>query len=342
MTQISNPNVSASLPTLDYTIFGNVDGEQTVFFVAGWPDTHYVFRNNLISQLVENKKFRIVGISLPNYDKKFQHKHRFFGYSIPDTARMLGKTIQQVMDTSSSSSHKKPILVCHDWGSALSFELLAQLEDLGMDMSHGLFDRVVAIDVGGNVMGGDSLLSVTGIKRILFMLTYQWFIILSSALLPNRLSSYLQTKFVDFGRRPRYTDDTGEVILPHWRMAWPYLWTYIAAFLGGKRRSSAVRADGNRRKGVGPLGWFGVEGLLSQESIRPLSSPTLFIYNSVGPAFYSQRWLKEVLKRADIDMKNKSKVVSDIVPTDLGHWGFARKGEKAAKLNQRIVDFITA
>ena len=184
--------------------------------------------------------------------------HPTFGYPLPDVARMLGKTIRhlvrahnsQIAATAAGIAPPRPILVCHDWGSVVAYEMLAQTGDgyccvycrllpgvgcgphktaegtecnkekhtnssfvgcrcaagapalfpLTPTAGRGLqptvrsfFDRIVALDVGGNTLGGEPPphASAASAKRMLFYVVYQWFIILTSYLLPcgNALAS---------------------------------------------------------------------------------------------------------------------------------------------------------
>jgi cis-3-alkyl-4-acyloxetan-2-one decarboxylase len=140
-------------------------GARTLVFIHGWPDTPEIF-----DRQVEHfeKEYRIVLLALPGY---CGDKTPMFGHSFEDVATMLAASVREVMHGRSD----KPLLVCHDWGAALT--------TLIMYREPTLFERVVMLDIGCHV-GKQPL------KAVIITVVYQWTLIFL-CMLPLFLASPL-------------------------------------------------------------------------------------------------------------------------------------------------------
>lgn len=333
------------VPLLDFQIYGNPTSSLTVFFVAGWPDNHSVFRENLISQLEDRigdndgEQYRIVGISMPGFQHKRPEGSSFFtcgnyqpskaiadlivktrsvnsadvpfwGFPLKDVVAMLQKTMYFTMTIGEMARgeaglgvQKRPILVGHDWGSITSQELL---------LSHPFFfDRVVLIDVGNSSGLGRYPEDGSIVKRKLFYLFYQSFIMITSYLLPAALSQRLLAVFTTKGQRPAYKDvNSGKPVVANWKMAWMYVRVYLELIFGGGLKSLTHR-------------------------FTP-AVPLLFLYSSPIPhmRFHSTSFIKT------LEARGKKDGMTKVVNVRGGHWFFARPGPKFDSERQHIIDFI--
>eukprot|EP00658_Telonema_sp_P-2_P050534 TRINITY_DN38558_c0_g1_i1.p1 TRINITY_DN38558_c0_g1~~TRINITY_DN38558_c0_g1_i1.p1 ORF type:complete len:187 (+),score=44.31 TRINITY_DN38558_c0_g1_i1:259-819(+) len=181
-----------------------------------------------------------------------------------------------------------------------------------MLLSHPFFfDRVVLIDVGNSSSLGKYKEDGNIVKRKLFYLFYQSFIMITSFLLPNIVSRKLLSIFTTKGQRPAYKDvNSGKPVVANWTMAWMYLRVYYEMVT--------------------------VTGLKSLTKRLTPSVPMMFLYSSpiVHMRFHSTAFLKLLEERAKVDGKSKVVVVRG------GHWFFARPDAKYDCERQHIMDFI--
>ncbi|RNF22485.1 uncharacterized protein Tco025E_03085 [Trypanosoma conorhini] len=212
---------------MNIRVSGNLEGP-TVVFLAGWPDTSEVFRDNIMDALAS--RYRLVGITLPGFDRQSPQlqivkRCRKVGgearngksYSKTDCLRLprMGYSFEELVDlfeialfaVMEHHPFERPILVAHDWGYVIAREFLL--------LRPYFFSRVVMLDGGGAVAdpvtrkdGACSSVVAGGIwwqwckATLIFM--YHLFIIASFLILPTCLGKPILRWFQQLRHRPQY------------------------------------------------------------------------------------------------------------------------------------------
>lgn len=96
----------------------------------------------LKNYFISKGKYAVIRVSLPNYENRPRNEMPFLGYTLDETAEMYYKTINKVMneETKYKLDPKNIGLVCHDWGSIISFLTLSKYPTL--------CKRLIILDVG--------------------------------------------------------------------------------------------------------------------------------------------------------------------------------------------------
>jgi pimeloyl-ACP methyl ester carboxylesterase len=304
---------------MDSFVCGNPKG-RTVFFIAGWPDSCDVFGNNLIPLFMT--RYRVVGLSLPGFRPGSD-----ISSSAPATCSRFRYTLVQLVGLlqQSVSDHMKgdltnlrPFIVAHDWGSMITFELHRECS--------GLFERIVALDIAGNVTGDSGAKHLTHYlfgaysncptSKALWMMFYQFWIMICY-FLPAIIGDYaIWFLACKLNGRPTYKTivpaaaagpsvPSPVVVRPRADMGWPYfhLWHSI----------------------------FARTPLPTHEKLRDVSCPVLYVYGKDKPMqFHSQQWL---------DMLQRSQGCR-VIEASGGHWFFAHP--KGSAVCREIFEFIDA
>ena len=124
----------------------------TVIFIHGWPDGPQLWEPQMT---VLEKQYRCIRMILPGY--AYEEKFPFFGVPLATIAADFRDTIKEKIMAGRPAS-EKPMLVAHDWGCTISYELIYQNPDL--------ISRVCIMDIGQHIK--------PSIPVALAMVTYQW------------------------------------------------------------------------------------------------------------------------------------------------------------------------
>ncbi|ORC90406.1 uncharacterized protein TM35_000082040 [Trypanosoma theileri] len=203
-------------------ISGNLSG-RTVVFLAGWPDTPEVFRENLMHALAQS--YRLVGITLPGFDHNsplFRHHSKTGAVALP--VPLLGYSFDELVDlfeiailaAMEHSPLERPMLIAHDWGCVVASEFLLTRPYF--------FSRVVLLDTGGPVSDTSFLTPGDDNKsRCLFSLGLRWafiflfqlIIVTAYILLPEFLGRRALRVCLRVTRRPQYRYACSPTIKPN-------------------------------------------------------------------------------------------------------------------------------
>ncbi|RNF12894.1 hypothetical protein TraAM80_00052 [Trypanosoma rangeli] len=212
---------------MNIRVSGNLQGP-TVVFIAGWPDTSEVFRDNIMAGLAS--RYRLVGITLPGFDyqspqlqkvKRCQEIEEVDG-NVTKSSKMdflclprMGYSFEELVDLfeialfAAMEHHpfERPILVAHDWGYVIARELLL--------VRPYFFSRVVFLDGGGDLADPfprKGSACDTGVVvgmwyqcwKVTLILIYQAFVILAFLILPTCVGKLVLRWLLQLMRRPQY------------------------------------------------------------------------------------------------------------------------------------------
>lgn len=192
----------SSAATFVPTIEGNRDGP-TLLFVQGWPDTHDIW-DKTVDRL--KKDYRCVRFTFPNMDGKLRDDCKW-GIPLPEITRGLADLKQRV------SPDKKVTLVIHDWGATWGYAFHAAHPEM--------VSAVVALDIGPKPGPKDF-----GVGGMLFVLTYQWWL-MWAFILGKPIGHWMARTFANISEAP----DANDVNAYH---CWPYLQFWKTVFTGGE------------------------------------------------------------------------------------------------------------
>lgn len=318
--------VPSALLVMDIDII-HPSGEQTAILLAGWPDTSDVFRGNIADVLIGNN-FRVVGLTLPLYrpeeetaavKSKRSVARKWIGYSLEELVVLLKEALDASLEGHILSSSRRPIMICHDWGCLLTFELLTKYPFY--------FEKIVCLDVGGHA-GGDlaqrngstwnlfALLlgSHCGVTfgKGLFMMMYQFVIMACYLMFPRMLGDLCVSLLSAAGGRPTYADRNGITVKPRASMGYPYFYL-----------------------------WLGLVTRMPLQTVKfftPVNVPCLYLYGDKKPfQFHSKDWVEHLKQRRRQDN------LSDSVCVEGGdHWFFTKLGASEAMALRRIEEFVQA
>ena len=186
-------------------VFVEGEGAETLVFIHGWPDTHFLWDSTVRAL---QGKYRCVRFTFPGY-----------AAAQTGTARTLVETTALLLAIVDAASPQKPVtLVLHDWGCVFGYELAAR---------HPLrIKRIVGVDIGDHNSGAfaKSLL----VSQKLAVLSYQvW---LAMGWLAGRFLSPLLGSAMTrlMARLLECPTPAGQI---HWFMNVPYAMTWFG--LGG-------------------------------------------------------------------------------------------------------------
>lgn len=118
--------MSNEIKVLNTKVYINGEGEQTIFMIHGWPDTHEVWKHQ-VSFFKNN--FRCVTFTLPGFERGDNRK-----YSLEDILFEIDAVINSVCP------NEKVILMLHDWGCVFGYEFAMRYPEK--------IAKMVAIDIG--------------------------------------------------------------------------------------------------------------------------------------------------------------------------------------------------
>ena len=263
---------------------------QTVFLLAGWPDTGDVFRGNIADRLTD--RFDVVLLTLPGYVPAATGQTLpLFGWSLDELAIALEKTIAEITSVHDLNAKQKPIMVAHDWGCVVLSEFLLRWPKF--------FTKLVYLDLAPQLAGSAAhrwslaaLLFGTwaGVPLVcaLQMLVYQLTLVVAF-FLPAALGTPLTklvAKYSALGEAPHYV-----------RQSLKY---------GGEKKAG----KGDPFAGVQPsmnylyprvmVLIFTRVGILSSRLWREPSAPTFFAYGKLKPiTYHTDEWLAHLSQRTD-------------------------------------------
>jgi pimeloyl-ACP methyl ester carboxylesterase len=267
---------------MEIVIGGNPKG-QTVFLLAGYPDSSSVFEENITRELQD--RYRIVGLTIP----WTAARQRWFGYTMDQLISMLHAAVAAGM--ADDTSKRRPLLVVHDWGCVIAFEYLFR--------EPFAFERIAALDVGGHVAGDQhdsNRFNLAGrligqhaaapLKKSLLLLYQCW--IMVAYLLPAIVGGLMVQGLARASGRPTYPRS----VPPQSHMGWIYVQLWWLLLLR--------------------------HPLITHSRFVPVHVPTLYIYGDNKPfQFHSCRWVQHITEKGRHDGRSK------VLAVQGGHWFFA-------------------
>jgi pimeloyl-ACP methyl ester carboxylesterase len=120
---------------LDQVLLEGPPNGQLITFIHGWPDDLHLW-DSLVADLLATNKYRCLRVTLPGYGDTTHPPHKIVDPDFHQVAALVAQAIQHHQHHAQEQS----ILIAHDWGSVVAFQLQRRF-------SH-LIQQMIVMDVG--------------------------------------------------------------------------------------------------------------------------------------------------------------------------------------------------
>jgi pimeloyl-ACP methyl ester carboxylesterase len=143
---------------LDEVLLEGPSDGQLVTLIHGWPDDLHLW-DDIVQDLLSTGKFRCLRVTMPGYGKV--NNEKVIDPNFHEVADLIADVIQHYR----RNHQEKSILMAHDWGSVVAFNLQRNFEHLISEM--------IIMDVGPIDLPFRSAL-IQGLRVVGMGLYYQW------------------------------------------------------------------------------------------------------------------------------------------------------------------------